>query len=391
MGYPNLTPGTLDLLADLRQNSDSNRVVRSTGPRLAAHARTHVSTVNRRLQALAKAGLIEILVRPAGGSPARYLVTDAGEALLRALEGEREPVAHRVDRDGELFRPAVGPLVITRGHWYVGHRGPTMVLKVYGDAEVTVSGDVETLAYERSHVISSASDAVTACQYALVETQGAASAILRDRAVGMACATSTAIAYDQSTVYATDRSAVRAYDQATVYAADYAHVDASERSLVYAIMHTTVQATGAAAVQGAGYSQVIAGPTVVASAGTVLREESPGDVREVLYGMGVDMSSGTVRLYKTLPADRVSGRDYEKPTRWEVGETVECDDWDPGARQGHGLYLHGTIAHAFAFVGLADDVVAEVAVDLDDLAVCARGVLRARRARVVRFLSRGAY
>ena len=391
MGYPNLTPGTLDLLADLWLNSDSDRVVRSTGPRLAAHARTHVSTVNRRLQALAKAGLIEILVRPVGGSPARYLVTDAGEALLRALDGEREPVAHRVDRDGELFRPAVGPLVITRGHWYVDHRGPIMVLEVYGDAEVTVSGDVKTLAYERSHVISSAPDTVTAYQCALVETQGAASAILYDRAVGLACATSTVVAYDRSTVYATDRSAVRAYGQATVYAADYAHVDASERSLVYATMHTTVQATGAAAVQGSGYSQVIAGPTAVASAGTVLREGQPGDVHEVLYGVGVDVSSGTVSLYKTLPADCVSGSDYGKPTLWEVGETVECDDWDPGARQGHGLYLHGTIAHAFGFVGPADDVVAEVAVDLDDLTVCSRNVLRARRARVVRFLSRGAY
>ena len=391
MVYPNLSPGTLDLLAGLWWNSDRHGVVRSTGPRLAAHARVHVSTVNRRLQALAKAGLVEILARPAGGSPGRYRVTDAGEALLRALDGEREPVAHSADGGQELFRPEVGPLVITRGHWYVGHRGPTMALEVYGDAEVTVSGDVEVLAYERSHVISSASEAVTAFQCALVETQGAASAILRDRAVGLACATSAVIAYDRSTVYATDRSAVRAYDQATVYAADYAHVDASERSLVYATMHTTVQATGAAAVQGSGYSQVIAGPTAVASAGTVLREGQPGDVREVLHGMGVDVSSGTVRLYKTLPADCVSGRDYEKPTRWEVGKTVECDDWDPGARQGHGLYLHGTIAHAFAFVGPADDVVAEVAVDLDDLAACSRGVLRARRARVVRFLSRGAY
>lgn len=391
MGYPNLAPGTLDLLADLWWNSDRDRVVRSTGPRLAAHARVHVSTVNRRLQALAKAGLIEVLVRPAGGSPARYLVTDAGESLLRALDGEREPVAHSVDGDWELSRPAAGPLVITGGRWNVYHRGPAMTLEVYGDAEVMVSGDVETLAYEHSHVISHASEAVTARQCAFVETQGAASASLHDRATGVACATSTMAAYDQSTVYATYRSTVRAYGQAVVYAADYTHVAASERALVYATMHATVQATGPAAVQGSGYSQVIAGPTAVASAGTILHEESLEDLHEALYRLGADVSGGTVRLYKTLPADCVSGRDYGKPTLWKAGKTVECDKWDPGAVEGHGLYLHGTLAHAFAFVESADDVVAEVAVDLDDLAVYSHYVLRARRARVLRFVSRGVY
>ena len=391
MEYPNLTPGTLDLLADLWWNSDSDRVVRSTGPRLAAHARTHVSTVNRRLQALTKAGLIEVLARPAGGSPARYLVTDAGEALLHALNGERKPVAHRVDGDGELFRPAVVPLVITSGHWNVHHRGPAMTLEVYGDAEVRVSGDVKILAYEHSHVISSAHFAVVAYQCAFVETRGAASANLHDRATGVACATSTMAAYDQSTVYATYRSTVHAYGQATVHATDCTHVAASERALVYATMHATVQATGSAAVQGSGYSQVIAGPTAVASAGTILHEESLKDPREALYRMGADVSGGTVRLYKTLPADCVSGRDYGKPTLWEAGKTVECDKWDPGAAEGHALFLHGTLAHAFAFVESADDVVAEVAVDLDDLAVYSPDVLRARRARVLRFVSRGVY
>lgn len=391
MGYPNLTPGTLDLLADLWWNSDRDRVVRSTGPRLAAHARVHVSTVNRRLQTLAKAGLIEVLVRPAGGSPARYLVTDAGESLLRALDGEREPVAHSADGDWELFRPGVGPLVITSGQWSVHHRGPIMALEVYGDAEVTVSGDVETRAYEHSRVISRASDAVIARQCAFVETRGAASANLYDRATGVACATSTMAAYDQSTVYATYRSTVRAYGQAVVYAADYTHVAASERALVYATMHATVEATGPAAVQGSGYSQVIAGPTAVASAGTILREESLEDLHEALYRLGADVSGGTVRLYKTLPADCVSGRDYGKPTLWAAGKTVECDKWDPGAAEGHGLYLHGTLAHAFAFVESADDVVAEVAVDLDDLDVYSHEVLQARRARVLRFVGRGVY
>lgn len=391
MGYPNLTPGTLDLLADLWGNSDRHGVVRSTGPRLAARTRVHVSTVNRRLQALAQAGLIEVLVRPAGGSPARYFVTDAGEALMRALDGEREPVAHRVDRDGELFRPAVGPLIITGGHWNVRHRGPTMALEVYGDAEVMVSGDVAAFAYEHSHVISSAHFAVVAYQCAFVETQGAAYANLHDRATGVVCADSSTAAYDKSTVYATHRSTVYAYDQATVYATDYAHVDASERALVYATMHATVEAAGSAAVQGSGYAQVIAGPTAVASAGTILHEESLKDPRETLYRMGVDASGGTVRLYKTLPADCVSGRDYGKPTLWEVGKTVECDEWDPDAVEGHGLYLHGTLAHAFAFVESADDVVAEVDVDLADLDVYSHEVLRARRARVLRFVGRGFY
>lgn len=391
MGYPNLTPGTLDLLADLWWNSGRDRVVRSTGPRLAAHARAHVSTVNRRLQTLAKAGLIEVLVRPAGGSPARYLVTDAGEALLRALDGEREPVARSLDGDQELFRPEVGPLVITGGHWNARHRGPTMALEVYGDAEVMVSGDVATFAYEHSRVISGASKDVIARQCAFVETRGAAPASLFDRAVGVAGATSTMAAYDQATVYATDRSTVHAYGQATVHATDYTHVTTSERVLVYASMHATVEAAGSAAVQGSGYVQVIAGPGAVASAGTILHEESLKDPREALYRMGVDASSGTVRLYKTLPADCVSGRDYGKPTRWEVGKTVECDEWDPGASEGNGLYLHGTIAHAFAFVESADDVVAEVAVDMADLDVYSHGGLRARRARVLRFVGRGVY
>lgn len=391
MGYPNLTPGTLDLLADLWWNSGRDRVVHSTGPRLAAHARAHVSTVNRRLQALAKAGLIEVLARPAGGSPGRYRVTDAGEALLRALDGEREPVAYSVDGGQELLRPGVGPLVITGGHWNVHHRGPTMALEVYGDAEVMVSGDVATFAYEHSRVISGASTAVTARQCAFIETRGAAPANLYDHAVGVAGATSTMAAYDQATVYATDRSTVHAYGQATVHATDYTHVAASERVLVYASVHATVEAAGSAAVQGSGYAQVIAGPGAVASAGTILHEESLKDPREALYRMGVDTSSGTVRLYKTLPADCVSGRDYGKPTRWEVGKTVECDEWDPGASEGNGLYLHGTIAHAFAFVESADDVVAEVAVDLADLDVYSHGGLRARRARVLRFVGRGVY
>lgn len=391
MGYPNLTPGTLDLLADLWWNSDHDRVIRSTGPRLAAHARAHVSTVNRRLQTLAKAGLIEVLARPAGGSPARYHVTDAGEALLRALDGEREPVAHSVDGDRELFRPEAGPLVITSGQWRVHHRGPIMTLEVYGDAEVTVSGDVGTRAYEHSHVISRASDAVIARQCAFVETRGAASANLHDRASGVACATSSMVAHDNSTVYAIDRSSVRSYDQAVVYAADYTHVDASERALVYATMHATVQAAGSAAVLGTGYAQVVAGPKAVASASIRVHEESLEDLHEVLYRLGVDVSGGTVRLYKTLPADCVSGRDYGKPTLWEAGKTVECDKWDPDVAEGHGLYLHGALAHAFAFVESADGVVAEVAVDLDDLAVYSPDVLRARRARVLRFVSRGVY
>lgn len=391
MGYPNLTPGTLDLLADLWWSSDHDRVVRSTGPRLAAHARAHVSTINRRLQALAKAGLIEVLARPAGGSPARYLVTDAGEALLRALDGEHEPVAHSIDGDWELFHPGVGPLVITSGQWRVHHRGPIMTLEVYGDAEVTVSGDVETRAYEHSHVISRASDAVIARQCAFVETWGAASANLHDRASGVACATSSMVAHDNSTVYAIDRSAVRAYDQAVVYAADYTHVDASERALVYATMHATVQAAGSAAVRGSGYAQAVVGPKAVASASIRVHEESLEDLHEVLYRLGVDVIGGTARLYKTLQADCVSGRDYGKPTLWEAGKTVECDKWDPDAAEGHGLHLHGTLAHAFAFVESADGVVAEVAVDLGDLAVYSPDVLRARRARVLRFVSRSVY
>ncbi len=51
-------------------------------------------------------------------------------------------------------------------------------------------------------------------------------------------------------------------------------------------------------------------------------------------------------VYKVTNKEGVSGASYGKPTRWAVGATVTCDDWDPRTQCGGGLHVSATIADA---------------------------------------------
>ena len=52
-----------------------------------------------------------------------------------------------------------------------------------------------------------------------------------------------------------------------------------------------------------------------------------------------DVLDGEVVLWKALGADLTSGEEFGRPVKWEVGQEVSCDDWDPTPEYGGGLHL----------------------------------------------------
>ena len=52
-----------------------------------------------------------------------------------------------------------------------------------------------------------------------------------------------------------------------------------------------------------------------------------------------DVLDGEVVLWKALGADLTSGEEFGRPVKWEVGQEVSCDDWDPTTECGGGLHL----------------------------------------------------
>ena len=52
-----------------------------------------------------------------------------------------------------------------------------------------------------------------------------------------------------------------------------------------------------------------------------------------------DVLDGEVVLWKALGADLTSGEEFGRPVKWEVGQEVSCDDWNPTPECGGGLHL----------------------------------------------------
>ena len=52
-----------------------------------------------------------------------------------------------------------------------------------------------------------------------------------------------------------------------------------------------------------------------------------------------DVLDGEVVLWKALGADLTSGEKFGRPVKWEVGQEVSCDDWNPTPECGGGLHL----------------------------------------------------
>ena len=52
-----------------------------------------------------------------------------------------------------------------------------------------------------------------------------------------------------------------------------------------------------------------------------------------------DVLDGEVVLWKALGADLTSGEEFGRPVKWEVGQEVSCDDWNPTPECDGGLHL----------------------------------------------------
>ena len=69
-------------------------------------------------------------------------------------------------------------------------------------------------------------------------------------------------------------------------------------------------------------------------------------------GARVDRVNGLVNLYKCVPADGVTGRQYGRPIRWSLGMASVAGDYDPDwAGEGRGLHLSPTRAGALDHYG----------------------------------------
>ena len=64
-------------------------------------------------------------------------------------------------------------------------------------------------------------------------------------------------------------------------------------------------------------------------------------------GARIDRVNGLVNLYKGVPADGVTGRQYGRPIRWVLGMASVAGDYDPDwTGEGKGLHLSPTEAGA---------------------------------------------
>lgn len=60
-------------------------------------------------------------------------------------------------------------------------------------------------------------------------------------------------------------------------------------------------------------------------------------------GARIDLVNGFVNLYKGVPADGVTGRQYGRPINWKLGLASVADDFDPDwVGEGRGLHLSPT-------------------------------------------------
>ncbi|MBW3068945.1 hypothetical protein GZ998_05385 [Actinomyces sp. 594] len=167
-----------------------------------------------------------------------------------------------------------------------------------------------------------------------VRAEGFAVVRAEDSAVVRAC--------DNVTVEANNTSMVEARGNATVWAFDNTIVHAYGQSTVEAYDAAVVHVHDAAVVRAHGeYVTVIshssghAGGRVIDLSGLDL-----SDARQWATYHGVHLNdSGMLTLYKAVPADRTTGREYGHEVAWPTEGRVECEDWDPIPNCGGGLHL----------------------------------------------------
>lgn len=88
-----------------------------------------------------------------------------------------------------------------------------------------------------------------------------------------------------------------------------------------------------------------------------------GNMLDLLAAAGarVDPVNRLVNLYKGVPADGVTGRQYGRPISWSLGMASVAGDYDPDwAGEGRGLHLSPTRAGAIDHYGRLYPVTAGV-------------------------------
>ncbi|WP_159626744.1 DUF7666 domain-containing protein [Actinomyces sp. zg296] len=252
------------------------------------------------------------------------------------------------------------------------------VVTVRGSAKVTVRYLAKAIAYDSAKVVAYDCTEVTAYDSARVQAHDSARVHAYDSAGVVANGSAGVHAYDSAGVHASANAVVRAADRAVVRAYDSARVVALDFTEVTTLDYVTVTARGRAVVSAWSYAEVYARESAVVHAyefawidatdGTSVFEFSScirgkGGGRVNLYRIdyseippkewvkryGVKVSGDTVTLFKALPLDMTSGKEYGRLTHWAVGETVTCDDWDKTPECGGGLHLCPTPGHAIYY------------------------------------------
>ena len=67
-----------------------------------------------------------------------------------------------------------------------------------------------------------------------------------------------------------------------------------------------------------------------------------------------DDDDGMIYVYNAANHEGMTGESYGKPTHWEPGKTVTCDDWEPTDCIGRGLHVSPTVSGAMYCVGVID-------------------------------------
>lgn len=175
---------------------------------------------------------------------------------------------------------------------------------------------------------------------------------------GTVCGMSRVRAEGFAFVRAEDSAFVRACDNVTVEANNTSMVEAGGNVTVWAFDNTIVHAYGQSTVEAYDAAVVhVHDAAVVHVHGqyvTVISHSSNHAGGRVIDLSGLDLSDarqwaayhcvhldddGMLTLYKAVPADRTTGREYGHEVAWPTEGRVECEDWDPVPNCGGGLHL----------------------------------------------------
>lgn len=379
--YQPINSTALEILALLRDQAEYDQVTISATAVGNALCATR-ETAARNMRNLVDMNLLEVVTPQKGALAATYRVPAAAASLLDTLNGVKKPVATRLDKQGHVYEPADGAIVLSDGVWDVSSKaaGRPLHVRVCGRAEASVYGNVRAVAadYARLTVYQGVEAQGTGRSY--VRTFGGA-VHLYGHSVGVSPVNGAMTATEMSTAYVAGTTVLNAYDQSTWHATDTAVVCAGGRSRGTLSGRATASLTGEAVARASWYASVLLDEDAIAEGGEQVQQEDISSSKGVLELYGA-VRGGKARLYKVLPGDRVSGRPFNKPTEWDIDSDVECDEWLPDPTCEGGLFLYATLAHAAA-AAVNDEVIMEVVADPADVAPVADGIVKARRVHVV--------